>query len=420
MTLAVGLLHFTAPPVVGGVETVLGRQARHLASAGHRVRVVVGRGGSPGGGMELVRVPLVDTRNATIRAAQGALDRGVVPPGFETLVQGLADELARALEDLDVVVAHNACSLNVNVALTAALARVAKAGAVGAGPALVAWDHDVAAALDQYRARLHAGYPWDLFRRPWPGVTMVTISEARRAELAAAIGVRPDSIRVVPNGIDRDEHLALSPSTRALLDSLALRTAGPVLLLPARIMPRKNIELGIAVCAHLRRSGFDARLVVTGMPDTHDPRARGYMSELQGLASASGAAPGIHFLADGLRAWRSGRVVADLYRVSDALFLPSFDEGFGLPLLEAAASRLPVICADVPALRELAGPDATYVDPRGDPAEAAAAVTGRLDGDPAHRFAVRARTEYDWSALLTTQLEPLLLQAAARRPSMRR
>ena len=428
VSLRVGLLHFTAPPVVGGVETVLGRQARLLAGAGHRVRIIAGRGSAHGGGVEHVRVPLADCRNGSIRAAHRALDRGVIPPDFEPLVAQLADGLRRAFEGLDLVIAHNVCSLNVNVPLTAALARVietansartAEAGETGRtadmidGPRFVAWDHDIGAAQDHYRARLHPGYPWDLFRRPWAKVTLVTISEARRAALVDAIGVERASIRVVPDGIDHDGVLAIGRVTRRLVDALALREAQPVLLAPARITPRKNLELGIRVCGELRRGGEDARLVITGTPDTHDRGARGYLAHLRALASASSPASGIHFLADGPPAWRSERVISDLFRVADALFLPSFDEGFGLPLLEAAACRLPVICADIPALRELAGEDATYIDPRGAPADVAAVVRRRLGADPAYRFACRTRTTNDWSPLFARQIEPLLLEVAA-------
>ena len=47
--------------------------------------------------------------------------------------------------------------------------------------------------------------------------------------------------------------------------------------------------------------------------------------------------------------------VAQLYRVSDAVLLPSDAEGFGLPLVEAALARVPVVCADLPVFREVGG-----------------------------------------------------------------
>ena len=274
----------------------------------------------------------------------------------------------------------------------------------------------MAAASDRYRTRLHPGHPWDLFRQPWPGTLAVTISEARRAELAAATGMPAGEIRVVPNGIDRGRFLGLSPATLGLMDTLDLHAAAPVLLTPARVMPRKNLDLAIRVVAELRRSGEDARLLLTGAPDAHEPGARDQLDALRTLAKAGVGGQrvdgGVHLLVDGRPAWRSPRVVADLYRVADALFLPSREEGFGLPVLEAGVSRLPVICADIPALRELAGDDATYVDPDADPAAAAELVMGRLDADPAYRLAARMRASFDWNAVFEARIRPLLEEAA--------
>ena len=41
----IALLHYSVPPVVGGVESVLAQQARLMADAGHAVQVIAGRGG---------------------------------------------------------------------------------------------------------------------------------------------------------------------------------------------------------------------------------------------------------------------------------------------------------------------------------------------------------------------------------------
>ena len=411
MSLAVGLLHYTAPPVVGGVETVIGQHARLLASAGHRVRLIVGRGGAGSSAIEVVRLPLADGRARPILDAQRRLDQGEIPPSFPALVDALAADLRRATAGLDVVVAHNVCSLNINVALTAAVARIASERPA---PRIVAWAHDVAATSPAYRLRLHPGDPWSLYRSSWPGVAHVAVSEARRDELAAATGVAPEAVTVIPNGIDVGAAIALRPATRALVDALALDRAWPVLFVPARLVPRKNLALAIEVVAALRRGGDDARVVISGEPDPHAPRTEDHLRELRALAERTGAAPGVHLLVDGPKWWRSAPTIADLFRVADALFYPSRDEGFGLPVLEAAACRLPVVCADIPALREIAGDDATYVNPSGDPVEVAAAVRARLAGDAAARLHRRVRSRYDWEAILAGRIEPLLLSVAGR------
>jgi glycosyltransferase involved in cell wall biosynthesis len=55
--------------------------------------------------------------------------------------------------------------------------------------------------------------------------------------------------------------------------------------------------------------------------------------------------------------------VAELLAHARAVLVPSFVEGFGLPLAEALASGVPVICSDIPAFREVGGDVPEYVDP---------------------------------------------------------
>ena len=55
--------------------------------------------------------------------------------------------------------------------------------------------------------------------------------------------------------------------------------------------------------------------------------------------------------------------VASLVRGARALLLPSFAEGYGLPIAEALSSGTPVLCSDLPALREVGGNAPEYLDP---------------------------------------------------------
>jgi glycosyltransferase involved in cell wall biosynthesis len=59
----------------------------------------------------------------------------------------------------------------------------------------------------------------------------------------------------------------------------------------------------------------------------------------------------------------SDEAVADLYSACDALLFPTLEEGFGLPVIEAFASGLPVVASDIPPFREIASGAALLVDP---------------------------------------------------------
>ncbi|HEX6868450.1 MAG TPA: glycosyltransferase, partial [Candidatus Limnocylindrales bacterium] len=304
--------------------------------------------------------------------------------------------------------------LPINLPLTAALHAVAVAGR-DAGPPLVAWQHDVATTAERYADSLHPGQPWDLLRERWPGVSYVAISEARREEVATSIGIPAEAVTVIPNGIDVDDVLGIRPSTRAILRDLDLGPSARIFLSPVRIMPRKHLELGVSLIARLRATGMDARLVVTGPVDPHEVGVGGYVDRLRALAHDEGVEDAIHLLAlESGRRQTSRVALSDLYRVADALLITSHDEGFGLPILEAGAARLPVISTDIPSIREIAGPDALYLDPAGDPAELARQVTAHLAEDPVARLAARVRATYAWPMIRDERIEPFLRAVAAR------
>jgi mannosylglucosylglycerate synthase len=401
----VALIHYTAPPVVGGVERVLGWHGRLLADAGHRVTIIAGRGSAIDPRQRLDSVPLIDTREPRIRRLREQLDAGRVPASFGPLVEELSGQLRALLDEQDIVIAHNVCSLHLNLALTAALHALLTEGLRAR---FVAWHHDLAVTQASYREALHPGFPWDLLRKPWPGVVHVSVSQARRAELTEHLGIPPADIQVIHNGLDIGHQLGLTAGTLRLIERLQLLEADPLILTPARILPRKNVELALEVLASLRRLGRPAVLLVTGPVDPHAPDGPGYLDSLLALRSGLGLDRAARFLAVDDGDVPSDRVMADLYRIADVLLLPSHEEGFGLPVLEAALHRLPIVATDLPALREVAGEAATWVDPADDPAAVARRLLERLDGDAVASLWRRVRREYSWEAVYRDHIAPLL------------
>jgi glycosyltransferase involved in cell wall biosynthesis len=402
---SVALVHYAAPPVVGGVESIIGSHARLMRAAGHPVRIVAGRGEPTIPEVDFRRVELMDSRHPRVEEIQVGLNAGAIPAGFDALVDELERQLRQAVHGVDVVIAHNVCSLGLNLALTAAIRRMADAGAP---PRFILWHHDLAATSPDYRTWLHEGRPWCLLSEAWPSVANVVVSAGRRRELATLTGLPPDGIKVIPNGLDLDRTWRLDPRSVALRADMERLRVSPLLLVPARITPRKNLELALRVVAAMRAAGRPAGMVVTGPVDPHRSSEHDYLDRLLELRSALGLDDVARFLATEPGGAPSDPVVDQLYRLADILFLPSRDEGFGLPLLEAAANRVPIVCSDLAVLREIAGADATYIDPDADPTAIARSIMELLEADPAWRLHRRVEDDYAWARIYASLIEPLL------------
>lgn len=398
----VAILHYTAPPVIGGVESTMGDHARLLNAAGYSVRLVAGRGQSPDNGIEYHRVPLADSRQPQVTAAQADLAAGRVTDRFRALVAELRRELEAALAGCDVTLAHNVATLHKNLALTAALFDISQQS----GMPVVAWCHDFAWTDPLYRPAMHDGWPWDLLRRPWPGVRYVAVSHARRAELAALLGMAPGDIRVVPPGISLRSFLGLSPTAIEWMDSMALWEARPLILLPARVTRRKNIELAIRVTGALASLGLSPRLLVMGPPGPHNATNAAYLEDLKDLCRTAAPADAVVFLHEHGRV--SNAVRRDLYLLADLLLFTSQREGFGIPVLEAAATRLPAFCADIPPFRESGGDLLHYFGLGESPAAIAARIADFMQTDNALRLRHRVMDGYRWPRILQSQIIPLL------------
>ena len=401
----IGLLHYSVPPIVGGVESVIAHHARLMSADGYTVRLVAARGEAMSENIKLARVPLADSRHERVAHVKEQLDRGEVTADFTALRDDLVEALQTALEGVDVLIAHNVCSLNKNPALTAALHQLHTANKL---PRLILWHHDLAWTTPRYQHELHDGYPWDLLRTDWGDTTHVVVSELRRTELANLMKLNPASIQVIPNGVDVDRFYKLEALTQTLFDKTNIMDAAPILLLPVRVTPRKNIELALNSLAELKKEYPNAALVVTGPLGPHNAGNVKYFEMLTGLRKQLGLEGSAHFLAELHEGWLPDEVIADFYRVAAALFMPSREEGFGIPLIEAAFSHLPAFCADIPPLRKLGMDDAFFFSPDESPVIVAKMLGEYFRNSMSARLAMRARASFRWEAIYHTQIVPLL------------
>lgn len=417
------ILHYTAPPIIGGVEAVILAHAQAFVEAQYPVALIAGRGAAEAmpPGVDLILIPELDSRHEQVLEIQAELEEGRVPDQFENLADQIFRRLLLTLEPYDNVIVHNVFTKRFNLPLTAALFRLLDASApLSPRTHYIAWCHDFDWTSPRSRSKVHPGYPWDLLRTYHEDVTYVVVSRERQKSLAGLLGCPTEEILVVYNGVDSELLLGLSEEGEALIVRLDLFEAELALLMPVRVTRAKNIEFALEVVAALKNRGCRAKLVLTGPPDPHDESSMGYFRSLQALREELGVEQEMRFV------FESGPggddlpeegftvdypVVADLYRACDVMFMPSHHEGFAMPVLEAGLVGMPVFCTAVPAALEIGGDDVVVFAESAGPAEVADRLLAWAGDSPVHRLRRRVRELYTWEAIFRRRIEPLLQRA---------
>lgn len=234
------------------------------------------------------------------------------------------------------------------------------------------------------RHRLSRLYRMNALRLLAPRARLIfTVSQHSAQEIQDTFHLDGRTLRVTPLA-------AKGPAG----DATGQPAPGPYLLMLGALDARKNLR-GVLTALGLCQQG-DIRLEVVGL----EGRALGLA---QAWANSLGVSHRVRFrpMVD------EGQLEA-LYQGARAFLYPSFDEGFGLPVLEAMQYGCPVVASSRGALPEVAGEAALYVDPA-DPGQIAAAMDRlwqdqELRLDLAQRGRMRA-AEFSWerTAELTHQ-----------------
>jgi glycosyltransferase involved in cell wall biosynthesis len=215
--------------------------------------------------------------------------------------------------------------------------------------------HDMAAYWGSRKTKEYTGLapglvlPSDLRRLD----RIIAVSSWVKQELAELAGIKESRIEVVPNGIDLE---AFQPRPRneesvVLIQPFSFRR--PYILCVSRIEhPVKNhVRLIEAFRIFKERTGWPHRLVLAGGDS-------GGAGKVKKAAAASPYRNDIFFT--GYFPFLS---LPELYSGADIAVFPSLYEGFGLGVLEAMASGVPVACARAAGLPETAEHAALYFNP---------------------------------------------------------
>ncbi|HVF48591.1 MAG TPA: glycosyltransferase family 1 protein [Pyrinomonadaceae bacterium] len=239
---------------------------------------------------------------------------------------------------------------------------------------------------------------------------IITPTESVRREVCEHLRVSPSKVVAVaeaPRRIFRPLSRAETGETRARLN-----VEGDFLLAVGTVEPRKNLLTLVRAFDELLRHApalSRLQLVIAG--------ATGWLTdELHARVSASPARGQIHFTG-----YLSERDLCALYSSCLAFVYPSLYEGFGLPPLEAAACAAPVICGDIPALRESLGDTARLFPPTHADALTRAILDLIDNPDERARLASAGQqraSQFTWerTARLTLDVYEEALRGAAKQP----
>jgi glycosyltransferase involved in cell wall biosynthesis len=178
---------------------------------------------------------------------------------------------------------------------------------------------------------------------------IVAVSAFTAAQVAGLLKVEPSRIRVIPHGVRQPAQL---PNLRDAPGTNALRESAPrenLVLFVGAIQKRKNVARLVQAFERLPASWS---LVLAGSNEGY-----GAAEELHAVEQSPRRAD------IEVRGYVSAAELDSLYSRAGIFAFPSLDEGFGMPVLEAMAHRVPVVTSSRSALPEVAGDAALLVDP---------------------------------------------------------
>lgn len=161
-------------------------------------------------------------------------------------------------------------------------------------------------------------------------------------------------------GADIEHSIPTAGVTRDFDATIARLKGAPSFLMVGTLEPRKGYLQTIEAFSRLWQDGHEVNLVIVGtegwrgMPDEMRRTIPEIMNTLRSHRELGKRLLWLNGISD--------ECLEKVYAASSCLIAASEGEGFGLPLIEAAQHRLPVIARNIPVFKEVAGPHATYFE----------------------------------------------------------
>lgn len=367
------IVHYSVPPVVGGVEFVIEPMAELFAKNGWYVSVLAGKGKLNSKNIKTTLIPELYGENSSVKNTQSMLTVGSLPDNYESSVKNLEKKIETQIGNINTVIIHNMMTMPFNLLATEAFFNY-----INNNPHknFYVWIHDLAWLMEDHNSYLFERKPWSILKTAQKNVKYFTISKYRKKQAMTLMKLSAKQLKVVPNGIDFSKFLNLNEATIKLVGQLNFSQNRPLITIPARLINRKNLERTIYILAELKQYAPNLLAIIAGSPVQGNNVSENYYTKLNSLIKKLSAENNIKFLFEfggkaGFSEQENREIVHDLYFISDFTMLLSKDEGFGLPLLEGGLARQPLVLSDLDVFHEIAGDKALFI-PEFEPPEIAA------------------------------------------------
>ncbi|HKX24434.1 MAG TPA: glycosyltransferase family 1 protein [Candidatus Saccharimonadales bacterium] len=200
---------------------------------------------------------------------------------------------------------------------------------------------------------------------------IITVSKSARQEIIDNFKVKPEQVLVVYNGVNTEIYKPYPTKEVVKVREKYHLKDQPYLLYIGNIEPRKNLERMVKAVKQLPK---DHAMIMVG--------SDGWLNE--GVFAAIDDANKAGHKVIKPRTYVPDEDVVRLISGATALVLPALYEGFGMPPLEAMASKTPVVVSDIPPLHEVANGAGIYCDPHKIDS-IAAAMKEAIEMDPTKR-----------------------------------
>jgi len=405
----IGLLHYSYPPVVGGVEKIVFDHAQYFAKYGFKTHVFAGDGDNDNPNIQLHIVPELQSLNNTNPSLLSDIfNHPTFPKELESESGIIYKKLEVALRNIDILFIHNVLTNSLNPCINIALAKYIKNNP---SKKYVSWVHDI--ALDPMRSP----YTYvnseltNLIYKPLPGVHYIGISQFLKNTLIKDIGLKESSVTVIPNGIDLISLLNLHPLSADICSRYELIKRDVLIFLPMKIMRHKNIDLCIRVLADIKNLKKKPMMIISANNFPHGKSGL-YVSEIRKTILELNLKNDVILLHNEIdEKYRTieYKIVDDFYRLSDIVLLLSSYENFGLPLLESGITKTPILVNNLEVFGEIEAEHIYRTDIENeDSKQIAEKVLSIVETNPQISFFRKVKYEFNFDTIFQNKILPFV------------